>query len=120
MLPGKIAFLLILATFLSVIGALIVANRYRAAMQRLMKSGRNSPSTAAAAPMRTAADAATAQCRSSSTPALAAWRRRDFLPGSGIPPGIKSGPGGLMAPASGPQASPQAEPNEDPQAEAMA
>ncbi|WP_153145227.1 hypothetical protein [Dechloromonas sp. H13] len=50
MLPGKIAFLLILATFLSVIGALIVANRYRAAMQRLMKNGRNSPSTAAAAP----------------------------------------------------------------------
>lgn len=50
MLPGKIAFLLILATFLSVIGALIVASRYRAAMQRLMKTGQVSPSTAAAAP----------------------------------------------------------------------
>ena len=46
MLPGKIAFLLILATFLSVIGALIVANRYRAAMQRLMKTGQKSVSTA--------------------------------------------------------------------------
>ena len=49
MLPGKIAFLLILATFLSVVGALIVANRYRAAMQRLMKTGQNSTSTATVA-----------------------------------------------------------------------
>jgi len=47
MLPGKIAFLLILATFLSVIGALVVANRYRAAMQRLMKIGQKTPSTVA-------------------------------------------------------------------------
>uniref|UniRef100_Q479Y2 Transmembrane protein n=1 Tax=Dechloromonas aromatica (strain RCB) TaxID=159087 RepID=Q479Y2_DECAR len=46
MLPGKIATLLIIATFLSVIGALIVASRYRATMQRLMKIIQNSPSTA--------------------------------------------------------------------------
>ncbi len=46
MLPGKIAFLLIVATVLSVIGALVVANRYRAAMQRLMKIGQKSVSTA--------------------------------------------------------------------------
>ena len=45
MLPGKIATLLIIATFLSVIGALIVASRYRATMQRLMKITRNTPST---------------------------------------------------------------------------
>jgi hypothetical protein len=50
MLPGKIATLLILATFLSVVSALVVANRYRAAMQRLMKAGLISPSTATAAP----------------------------------------------------------------------
>jgi len=49
MLPGKIAFLLIVATVLSVIGALVVANRYRAAMQRLMKIGQETASTATAA-----------------------------------------------------------------------
>ena len=49
MLPGKIAFLLIVATALSVIGALVVANRYRAAMQRLMKIGQETASTATAA-----------------------------------------------------------------------
>lgn len=48
MLPGKIATLLIIATFLSVIGALIVASRYRATMQRLMKIIQNSPSTVTA------------------------------------------------------------------------
>ena len=47
MLPGKIAFLLIVATVLSLIGALVIANRYRAAMQRLMKIGQKSASTAA-------------------------------------------------------------------------
>ena len=49
MLPGKIAVLLIVAALLSVIGALLVANRYRAAMQRLMKSGQKTVSTATAA-----------------------------------------------------------------------
>ena len=38
MLPGKIATLLVIATALSVIGALLVAWRYRAAMQALMKA----------------------------------------------------------------------------------
>jgi hypothetical protein len=38
MLPGKIATLLVIATVLSVIGALLVAWRYRAAMQALMKA----------------------------------------------------------------------------------
>ena len=38
MLPGKIATLLVIATMLSVIGALLVAWRYRAAMQALMKA----------------------------------------------------------------------------------
>ena len=37
MLSGKIATLLILATILSVIAALVVASRYRAKMQALMK-----------------------------------------------------------------------------------
>ncbi|MBS1140589.1 MAG: hypothetical protein H6R13_2042 [Proteobacteria bacterium] len=37
MLSGKIATLLILATFLSVIAALIVVSRYRSAMKRLMQ-----------------------------------------------------------------------------------
>lgn len=58
MLSGKIASLLIIATVLSVIGALVVANRYRAAMQRLMKIGQKSTSTlafAAPAPILLAA-----------------------------------------------------------------
>ena len=38
MLPGKIATLLVIATVLSVIGALLVVWRYRAAMQALMKA----------------------------------------------------------------------------------
>jgi len=38
MLPGKIAFLLIVATALSFFGALIVAARYRATMQALMRA----------------------------------------------------------------------------------
>ena len=38
MLPGKIATLLVIATILSVIGALLVAWRYRLAMQALMKA----------------------------------------------------------------------------------
>lgn len=42
MLPGKLATLLIIATILSVIGALVVASRYRAAMKRLMKIPLNS------------------------------------------------------------------------------
>lgn len=46
MLSGKLATLLIIATVLSVIGALIVASRYRAAMQRFMKIELNSGSTA--------------------------------------------------------------------------
>ncbi|MCG2578509.1 hypothetical protein LZ012_16050 [Dechloromonas sp. XY25] len=45
MLPGKIAFLLIVATALSFFGALIVAARYRAAMQALMKAPLDAPST---------------------------------------------------------------------------
>jgi hypothetical protein len=47
MLSGKIATLLILATFLSVIAALLVASRYRATMQALMKMPLNLPSTVA-------------------------------------------------------------------------
>ena len=46
MLAGKIATLLIIATVLSLISALIVASRYRAAMKRLMKM----PLTAASPP----------------------------------------------------------------------
>ncbi len=49
MLSGKLATLLIIAVVLSVIAALVVANRYRAAMQRLMKIGPDFPSTAAVA-----------------------------------------------------------------------
>lgn len=45
MLSGKIATLLILATILSVIAALVVASRYRTAMQRLMKIGQKNPPT---------------------------------------------------------------------------
>lgn len=45
MLAGKIATLLIIATVLSLIGALIVASRYRAAMKRLMKIPLNLPLT---------------------------------------------------------------------------
>ncbi len=44
MLPGKIAFLLIVATALSFFGALIVAARYRRAMQALMKAPVDTPS----------------------------------------------------------------------------
>ncbi|HSG24465.1 MAG TPA: hypothetical protein VLA64_16075, partial [Azonexus sp.] len=45
---GKILTLLIVATLLAVIGAWIVARRYRASMQHLMKIPLNSASTAAA------------------------------------------------------------------------
>ena len=48
MASGKILTLLIVATLLAVIGAWIVARRYRASMQRLMKIPLNSASTAAA------------------------------------------------------------------------
>jgi hypothetical protein len=51
MLAGKIATLLILATILSVIAALVVAGRYRAAMQRLMKIGQKNPITVAFSPL---------------------------------------------------------------------
>src|SRR5574343_2048880 len=47
MLSGKIATLLILATLLSVIAALLVASRYRATMQALMKMPLSLPSTVA-------------------------------------------------------------------------
>lgn len=50
MLAGKIATLLIIATVLSLISALIVASRYRAAMKRLMKMPLNLPLTAASPP----------------------------------------------------------------------
>lgn len=50
MLPGKIATLLILATFLSVVAALIVAHRYRTAMQRLMQIRPDTRSTPAGTP----------------------------------------------------------------------
>ena len=47
MASGKILTLLIIATLLALIGAWIVARRYRASMQRLMKIPLNSASTAA-------------------------------------------------------------------------
>src|SRR5574343_185431 len=50
MLPGKLATLLILATILSVIAALVVARRYRATMQALMKMPLNSGATVAFSP----------------------------------------------------------------------
>ena len=56
MLPGKIATLLVIATVLSVIGALLVAWRYRAAMQALKRRSPQRPPTKPAAcpapPMR--------------------------------------------------------------------
>ena len=45
MLPGKIATLLVIATLLSVVGALLVAWRYRAAMQALMRAPVSAPTT---------------------------------------------------------------------------
>ena len=48
MASGKILTLLIIATLLALIGAWIVARRYRASMQRLMKIPLNSASTVAA------------------------------------------------------------------------
>ncbi len=57
MLSGKLATLLIIATVLSVIAALVVANRYRAAMQRYMKIGLNSGLTAGAAAVSAVATA---------------------------------------------------------------
>ena len=57
-MSGKIAFVLIVATLLSVIGAVIVAWRYRAAMQVLMKTPLEAASTAAAAAPGTALVAA--------------------------------------------------------------
>jgi hypothetical protein len=52
-LAGKLATLLIIATVLSVIGALVVAKRYRAAMQRHMKIALNSGLTAGPADLVT-------------------------------------------------------------------
>lgn len=52
MLPGKIAFLLIVATALSFCGALIVAARYRTTMQALMKAALDTPSGAVAGASR--------------------------------------------------------------------
>ena len=55
MLAGKIATLLIMATVLSLIGALVVASRYRATMKRLMKTPMDLPLAPATAPARPAA-----------------------------------------------------------------
>ncbi|UCV27928.1 DUF2339 domain-containing protein [Ferribacterium limneticum] len=52
MLPGKIATLLVISAILSVIGALLVAWRYRVAMQALMTAPLAAPSTGQAAPSR--------------------------------------------------------------------
>ena len=48
MLPGKIFFLLVIATLLALLGAWIVARRYRASMKRLMQVPLAAPSTAGA------------------------------------------------------------------------
>lgn len=50
MLPGKIATLLVIATLLSVVGALLVAWRYRAAMQALMRAPVGAPTTDSSQP----------------------------------------------------------------------
>src|SRR5574343_767068 len=52
MLPGKIATLLVVAAILSVIGALLVAWRYRVAMQALMKAPITAPASVQTAPDR--------------------------------------------------------------------
>src|SRR5574343_1721144 len=50
MLPGKIATLLLIATILSVFGALLVAWRYRATMQALMRAPLGTPTADSAPP----------------------------------------------------------------------
>ena len=66
MASGKIFFLLVVATLLALIGAWIVARRYRSSMQRLMKA----PVTAAAG-AATLAAAPPAPARSTRFPTLA-------------------------------------------------
>lgn len=66
MASGKIFFLLVVATLLALIGAWIVARRYRSSMQRLMKAPVTAPAGAA-----TLAAAPPAPARSTRFPTLA-------------------------------------------------
>ena len=76
---GKILTLLVIATILAVIGARVIAYRYRASMQRLMKMPLNSGSTAGSGV------AAVAQGPALASMAATASSTLDFPPRTTLP-----------------------------------